>query len=176
MDVIGNAIDGDGIAVHPLQRCGHPGVDSFSEVVGEKRFTPVGGENYVEQKVGAGVSHADGIHGNKQRGNPHLCGGKASRPTVRRGWFLSKTSAPGFAALHPGLDYHAPPYGGAYHGISFRIGRRTSCDLRSPYTFLNANTAFNPPKANEFDSAVRISRGRAWFGVTSRSHSGSGVV
>ena len=42
------------------------------------------------------------------------------------------------------------------------------------YTFLNASTAFNPPNANEFDSAYSTCAARARFGITSRSHSAIG--
>ena len=41
------------------------------------------------------------------------------------------------------------------------------------HTARNASTAFNPPKANEFDNAAATRFSRATFGITSTSHSGS---
>src|ERR1700681_2926358 len=45
--------------------------------------------------------------------------------------------------------------------------------LQIPSHRRNASTAFNPPKAKEFESANSTCLWRAMFGITSRLHSGS---
>src|SRR5215472_13883264 len=41
---------------------------------------------------------------------------------------------------------------------------------------LNASTALRPPNAKEFDRQASTDNLRRWFGITSRSHAGSGEV
>jgi hypothetical protein len=85
----------------------------------------------------------------------------------------------GLSELFPPVPPYAPTDG--TDKVGFKLGLPPiprGGELLGPdrgYAFLNASTAFSPPNANEFDSAYSTCAARDLLGITSRSHSASGI-